>query len=308
MKRNFITLSLVLAAAGMVLNASAQEKKMGDELIANGGFETLDDLTGEPVGWIQGDPEQYLTDQSVSVETEGAKEGKNFVTITTPQQQGGIFYSEAVEIPYQWLCVPNSAGNVDYLENYANISFWLKGDQAYLDMMKAGMFPKVSFVYYDISSVPGGVLTTTYTSPFAIDNLVPVDDIKADEWFHISVSPKENGEDTFSLIDITRPLKIKMVFEIFGGKCSVDDIHVSITEKPVSGIDGVSTSTVLPVKAEGNTLYVAANAGEQIRVFSVDGAQVATTAAVQGTTRIDNLPKGLLLVKAGKQTAKVMLK
>lgn len=321
MKFRIITLSMVLAMTGITLETEAQDLKMGDELVANGGFETLNQLTGEPVGWHIGDPDNSADGQVVTVETEGAKEGVNYLKIVAPaeiQYGKGTVYSEPVKIPWQWIFDTDNQAYEQ--ENYANMSFWLKPDKWFVkDFYAYPTFTiKINIGYYDISSTQDGVYRESFKT-FQVSDIIKPEEMKANEWFHVEGSIKQNTGFLF-LPDINKPVTIRVQFDcipdmdefdsskFYSTENSIDDVHLSITEQPVSHIDGVSTSTLLPVKAEGTTLYVAANAGEQIRVYTTNGSQVATAAAVQGTTRIDNLPKGLLLVKAGKQTAKVLMK
>lgn len=323
MKIRIITLSMVLAMTGIALETEAQGLKMGDELVANGGFETLNQLTGEPVGWHIGDPDNGADGQVVTVETEGAKEGVNYLKIVAPaeiQLGRGTVYSEPVKIPWQWIWDTVTESKVQEQENYANISFWLRPDKWFIKDFYA--YPTftitINIGYYDTSSSQEGVYRESFKT-FQVSDIIKPEEMKADEWFHVEGSIKQYT-GMISRPNITKPVTIRVQFDcipdmdefdsskFYSTENSIDDVHLSITEQPVSRIDGVSTSALLPVKAEGTTLYVAANAGEQIRVYTTNGSQVATAAAIQGTTRIDNLPKGLLLVKAGKQTAKVLMK
>lgn len=61
--------------------------------------------------------------------------------------------------------------------------------------------------------------------------------------------------------------------------------------------------------ADGNTLFVAdTTAGDRIGVFTIGGARIANGATVDGITRVNvgQLPKGIYVVKAGKQAVKII--
>lgn len=61
--------------------------------------------------------------------------------------------------------------------------------------------------------------------------------------------------------------------------------------------------------ADGNTLFVAGTtAGERIGLFTIGGARIANGATVDGITRVNvgQLPKGVYVVKAGKQAVKII--
>lgn len=63
--------------------------------------------------------------------------------------------------------------------------------------------------------------------------------------------------------------------------------------------------------ADGSTLFVAGTvAGERIGVFTISGALIANGATVDGITRIGvgQLPKGVYVVKAGREAVKIIKK
>lgn len=70
-----------------------------------------------------------------------------------------------------------------------------------------------------------------------------------------------------------------------------------------------TTSGKLRVWADGESLYVGGTTGgESIALFTIGGARIATGKASEGTTRIaiGSLSKGVYVVKAGKQAAKII--
>lgn len=286
MKCNYFFAALLLLA-GAATNASAQSE--GVNLLTNGGFEGEVDMDGIPEGWTVGLHDyNYGT---VSVLSEGAKEGKNCLQITgsIDMQMAADAKAKANE---KWILNPDS-----YI---ANLGFWYKvpentaygAIEIYLDWDEK---------YEDGTSSHQSRVISEYKAPFDFSAM------EKGDWSYYSYqgrtySSEYPGPEAYYVKVSNAEYSVSL--QAAGGKLLFDDVSFVISS--TQGISSVETK--LPVKADGTTLYVAARQGEQVRVFAADGTQVADVAAVNGTTKIGNLPQGLLLVKAGKKTAKVVIK
>ena len=74
-----------------------------------------------------------------------------------------------------------------------------------------------------------------------------------------------------------------------------------------SGVSGVDADEVM-ISANGNTINVTANPGENVEVFAIDGRLVASDRCdAQGRLTLPDMPQGILVVKAASLTRKVVV-
>lgn len=298
MKRNYV-ISFALAAFcfGMTTNSFAQ--KQGVNLVENGSFEQLDDLDGSPIGWTLANNSSESKIMSSNILTTDSKDGQNCLELEA--------YKGIVDVPSSSFAANgdeliSDASQMDKAKPFV-VSCWYKNVKGQNNLSVALRVhwneenkadgDKTEDINYQVATFK--IIkdtTTTWTYGEASGRFFNIN-------YRLNTNAKIYSEPWLNVLVTVMGSPRNYV------KMLVDDIKVFYNQ--TSGIDE-TVIRPLPVKAEGTTLYVAANAGEQIRLYTTNGSQVATAAAVQGTTRIDNLPKGLLLVKAGKQTAKVLMK
>lgn len=256
-----------------------------DNLVVNGSFEEVDDIDGSVLGWSD---EAYIDTNrgTFSIVSEGAKDGNNCLLISAKNGGRAYFASEETAAKPEWV------SSDDEIKTPATVSYWYKpidkGVKA-LGAMRLSYIKRGERVYTD--------------RVFYVMN--DLNKEKIGEWNFATTTSDDISDVYYSYIWDAKDPKISFFINTMKGDIQFDDCRIY-----VGSTDNISSTEVvkLPIKTEGTTLYVAANDGEQIRVFTVDGSQVTAVAAEHGTTKITNLPKGLLLVKAGKQTGKVLIK
>lgn len=288
------TIMAIFFSAVFATGAWAQEAApLGVNLLTNGGFENVDDLDGMPLDWTWDNLDVKSTEMEIV--TEEKHSGKNCVSLkTTPEGSEGILYSPYFKGKMEWF----DGENDNHKPVPVTLSYWAKPKADKQNVLNT----KLELQFFDEN---GGNEGSGYV---IFDDYETRTFEKANEWNYISVHHDDVGVSQNLPWHKVVNFRLRMsVYAFYYDDVSVllDDVSL-ILGNATEGIE--SMSQPLPIKAEGTTLYVAANDGEQIRVFTVDGSQVAAVAAERGTTKITNLPKGLLLVKAGKQTGKVLIK
>lgn len=288
------TIMVVFFSAMFATGAWAQETApLGVNLLTNGGFENVDDLDGMPLDWTWDN--LGVETNEMEIITEGAHSGKKCVSIkTTPQGGENILYSPYFKGKMEWF----DGENDNHKPVPVTLSYWAKPKADKQNVL-------YSILDLQFLDENGGNENSGW---IIFDDYESRTFEKAGEWNYISIHLDDVGvSQNFPWHKVVN-FRLKMSVYAF----YYDDVSVLLDDVSLilgNATDGIKNmSQPLPIKAEGTTLYVAANDGEQIRVFTVDGSQVTAVAAEHGTTKITNLPKGLLLVKAGKQTGKVLIK
>lgn len=117
-------------------------------------------------------------------------------------------------------------------------------------------------------------------------------------------------------IDITTPGKV-IIFTKNGESVEFDSNNVpklNFTKDVPTSITAPETAVkagVLRAWADGETVYVSGvEAGTPIAVFSLNGVRIAVDKAGNGTTAVNagSLPKGVYVIKAGKEAVKILVK
>lgn len=121
--------------------------------------------------------------------------------------------------------------------------------------------------------------------------------------------------DDVQRIDITTPGIIRFIGKDGStaefNSNSVPRISFTATSTSITAPESAVKAGGLRAWADGRTVYVSGTAkGETVAVFSVNGVRIAAGQAADGVTAIDaaTLPKGVYVVKAGKQAVKILVK
>lgn len=129
-----------------------------------------------------------------------------------------------------------------------------------------------------------------------------------------TVAARYNADDV-QRIDITTPGIIRIVGKdgtsVEFNSNSVPRISFTATPTSITAPENAVKAGGLRAWADGRTVYVSGTAkGETVAVFSVNGVRIAAGQAADGVTAIDaaTLPKGVYVVKAGKQAVKILVK
>ncbi|MBQ7162549.1 MAG: T9SS type A sorting domain-containing protein, partial [Bacteroidales bacterium] len=73
-------------------------------------------------------------------------------------------------------------------------------------------------------------------------------------------------------------------------------------------LPAVQTAAAAEVFARQGSLWIRSRQSDQLQVFTLSGQTVVNTRIPAGTSRIDNLPAGLYVVRIGGSAAKVVLR
>jgi len=265
-------ITLLMSFIVCVVFAQAQTN-----LLANPGFETWTNGTA-PDGWTLGTASYATISASTSIFNEGLQSFK----VTAAATSGGTYSVSQI--------VPITAGKTYTLK----MSYYIEtGDGT------------DARVWSDWCNVVTGT-TTTYASLSHADSVLLMGPGGGAAYF-----PDVRGVWNTYTCDVVAPAtgfnSFSFQFRTYKTPAVVYWDKMFFGEKVVSGLN-TPTITPLIVSIKGNELTIKdVVAGSIVDVYSSIGAKVHSAQLVNGSVQLDNLSKGLYIVRVGNQSSKIML-